>query len=131
MISVHVGGKRPRNWGYGASGKTIVLGMIERDDDLTPAIVPAVKKRTLQLVLAMNVVLKPRVIRLRDYPTLPSWLSMVYNAGLSSLSCDIQIRPRGGEVSIAERPQPVAKARAKPRRLESPTFYHRPVGRRL
>ena len=56
----YVGGKRPRNWGCGASGKTIVLGMIERDGDLTPAIVPAVKKRTLQLLLAMNVILKPR-----------------------------------------------------------------------
>ena len=56
----YVGGKQPRNWGCGASGKTIVLGMIERDGDLTPAIVATVKKRTLQLLLAMNVVLKPR-----------------------------------------------------------------------
>ena len=38
-----------------ASGKTIVLGMIERDGDITTPVVSEMKKRTLHPLVAMSV----------------------------------------------------------------------------
>ena len=45
------GGKR----GRGAPNKTVVFGMLERDGDVMATVVPDVKKRTLQPIVAQNV----------------------------------------------------------------------------
>lgn len=45
------GGKR----GRGAPNKTVVFGMLERDGDVMTKVVPDVKKRTLQPIMASNI----------------------------------------------------------------------------
>jgi transposase len=44
----YVGGHRPGKRGRGAAGKTIVLGMKERDGQMETAVIPDVKKQTLR-----------------------------------------------------------------------------------
>ena len=50
-----IGGYRPGKRGRGAEGKTVVLGMLERGDDVMTKVVPDVKKRTLQPIVKENV----------------------------------------------------------------------------
>ena len=50
----YVGGKRPGKRGRGAAGKTIVFGMLERGGDIMANVVPNVRKRTLQPIIAEN-----------------------------------------------------------------------------
>ena len=51
----YVGGYRPGKPGRGAEGKTVVFGMMERGGDVMTKVVPDVKKRTLQPIIAENV----------------------------------------------------------------------------
>jgi transposase-like protein len=51
----YVGGKRPGKRGRGAAGKTVVFGMLERGGDVMAKVVPNVRKRTLQPIIAENV----------------------------------------------------------------------------
>ena len=52
----YVGGKRSGGKrGRGAPNKTIVFGMLERGGDITANVVPNVRKRTLQPIIAENV----------------------------------------------------------------------------
>ena len=51
----YVGGKRPGKRGRGAAGKTVVFGMLERGGDVMTKVVPNVRKRTLQPIIAENV----------------------------------------------------------------------------
>jgi transposase-like protein len=51
----YVGGYRAGKRGRGAAGKTIVMGMIERDGRLTTEVIPNIKKATLQEVVNRNV----------------------------------------------------------------------------
>ncbi len=55
MDETYVGGHRPGKRGRGAAGKTIVMGMKERDGDIRTAIIPNVKKSTLRDVTLRNV----------------------------------------------------------------------------
>ncbi len=50
-----VGGKRKGKRGRGAAGKTVVLGMMERDGDVVTKVVPNVKRATLEPIIAENV----------------------------------------------------------------------------
>ena len=43
----YVGGKRPGKRGRGAAGKTIVMGMVERNGDIMTRVIPDVKAETL------------------------------------------------------------------------------------
>ena len=43
----YIGGKRPGKRGRGASGKTVVFGMLEREGNVMTHVVPNVKRRTL------------------------------------------------------------------------------------
>lgn len=51
----YVGGKRPGKRGRGAASKTVVFGMLERGGDVMAKVVPNVRKRTLQPIIAENV----------------------------------------------------------------------------
>lgn len=51
----YVGGHRPGKRGRGAAGKTIVMGMIERDGRMAAEVIPNVKKTTLREVVNRNV----------------------------------------------------------------------------
>lgn len=51
----YVGGYRPGKRGRGAGGKTIVMGMIERQGRMAAEVIPNVKKTTLQDVVNRNV----------------------------------------------------------------------------
>ena len=52
----YVGGKRSGGKrGRGAPNKTVVFGMLERDGDVMTKVVPDVKKRTLQPIMATNI----------------------------------------------------------------------------
>ena len=51
----YVGGVRPGVRGRGAAGKTIVLGMLQRDGQVMTKVVPDVKKSTLQPIVEDNV----------------------------------------------------------------------------
>ena len=55
MDETYVGGHRPGKRGRGAAGKTIVMGMKERDGDMRTAVIPNVKKATLRKVVLENV----------------------------------------------------------------------------
>ena len=51
----YVGGRRSGKPGRGASGKTVVMGMQDRDGDLISQVVPDAKKKTLHPIIAENV----------------------------------------------------------------------------
>jgi transposase-like protein len=51
----YVGGKREGKRGRGASGKTVVFGMVERDGDVMVEIVPNAKTKTIQAIIEANV----------------------------------------------------------------------------
>lgn len=51
----YIGGKTPGKRGRGAGGKTIVMGMMEKDGDVMTKVVPNVKRGTLQPIIAENV----------------------------------------------------------------------------
>jgi transposase-like protein len=51
----YVGGHRPGKPGRGAVGKTIIVGMVERDGGVVTKVVPNVRKGTLEPVIEANV----------------------------------------------------------------------------
>lgn len=51
----YIGGRRPGRKGRGAKGKTVVLGMVERDGNVRAGPVPDVTMYTLQNAIAQNV----------------------------------------------------------------------------
>lgn len=51
----YIGGVRPGKRGRGAAGKTIVVGMMERDGEIMTKVVPNVRKSTLQPIIEANV----------------------------------------------------------------------------
>ena len=51
----YVGGKHPGVRGRGAKGKTIVMGMMERDGDVMTKIVPDTKRKTLEPHIVENI----------------------------------------------------------------------------
>jgi hypothetical protein len=51
----YVGGHRPGKPGRGAAGKTIIVGMIERDGDVVTKVVPNVRKGTVEPIIEANV----------------------------------------------------------------------------
>jgi transposase-like protein len=51
----YVGGKRPGKRGRGASGKTVVFGVHERGGNVLTAVVPNVKRKTLEAVILEKV----------------------------------------------------------------------------
>ena len=55
MDEAYVGGHRPGKRGRGAAGKTIVVGMKERDGDIRAQAVPDAKKETLRGLVKRNV----------------------------------------------------------------------------
>ncbi len=55
LDEAYVGGHRPGKRGRGAAGKTIVMGMQERDGKLRAEVIPDVKKDTLKEVVTRNV----------------------------------------------------------------------------
>jgi len=55
LDEAYVGGRRPGKRGRGAAGKTIVMGMKERDGRLAAEVIPDIKKATLRSVVLDNV----------------------------------------------------------------------------
>ena len=55
LDEAYVGGHRPGKRGRGAAGKTIVMGLKERDGRLETAVIPNVQKDTLRNVVLENV----------------------------------------------------------------------------
>ncbi|WP_417515812.1 IS1595 family transposase [Minwuia sp.] len=55
MDEAYVGGRRPGKRGRGAAGKTIVMGMVERNGKTRAKVIPNVKKTTLREVTLANV----------------------------------------------------------------------------
>lgn len=55
LDEAYVGGRRSGKRGRGAEGKTIVMGLKERDGRMTTEVIPNVKKDTLQSVVRANV----------------------------------------------------------------------------
>ncbi len=55
LDEAYVGGHRPGKRGRGAAGKTIVMGLKERDGRLTTEVIPDIKKATLREVVLNNV----------------------------------------------------------------------------
>jgi transposase-like protein len=51
----YVGGHRPGKPGRGAAGKTIIVGMVERDGDVVTKVVPNVRKVTVEPLIEANV----------------------------------------------------------------------------
>ena len=52
---VLVGGHRPGKPGRGAAGKTLMIGMIERDGEVTAKVIPNARKRTVQPIIEAGV----------------------------------------------------------------------------
>ena len=50
----YIGGKRPGKRGRGAKGKTIVVGMLERDGDIIVKVVENVRRKTLHPLIEKN-----------------------------------------------------------------------------
>lgn len=50
-----VGGKRSGKRGRGAEGKTVVMGMVERDGDVMTKVIPNVRRATLHPIIEANV----------------------------------------------------------------------------
>lgn len=67
----YIGGKRRGKRGRGASGKAIVMGMVERDGKAIAKVVPNVKARTLLPMIANNVAREDKTIVFTD--ELPSY----------------------------------------------------------
>lgn len=55
LDEAYVGGRRPGKRGRGAAGKTIVMGLKERDGRMTTEVIPNVRKDTLRNVVLENV----------------------------------------------------------------------------
>lgn len=55
LDEAYVGGRRPGKRGRGAAGKTIVMGLVERDGQMTTEVIPDVRKATLREVVSRNV----------------------------------------------------------------------------
>lgn len=55
LDEAYVGGRRPGKRGRGAAGKTIVMGLKERDGRMTTEVIPDVRKDTLRNVVLENV----------------------------------------------------------------------------
>ena len=55
LDEAYVGGHRPGKRGRGADGKTIVMGLKERDGRMQAEVIPNVKKATLRGVVSRNV----------------------------------------------------------------------------
>jgi len=51
----YVGGKQPGKRGRGAKGKTVVMGMLEKNGDVMTRVVPNIKKKTLQTIIETNI----------------------------------------------------------------------------
>jgi transposase len=51
----YIGGKRAGKRGRGAEGKTVVMGMLEKNGDVMTRIVPNIKKKTLQTIIENNI----------------------------------------------------------------------------
>lgn len=51
----YIGGKQPGKRGRGASGKTVLFGMLQRDGDVMVKVVPNVRRKTLQPIIKENV----------------------------------------------------------------------------
>ena len=51
----YVGGHQPGKPGRGAKGKTIIVGMVERDGDVVTKVVPNVRKVTVEPIIEANV----------------------------------------------------------------------------
>jgi len=51
----YIGGHKQGKRGRGAEGKTIVMGMVQRDGDVIAKVVPNIKKKTLQTIIENNV----------------------------------------------------------------------------
>jgi len=51
LEEAYVGGRRPGKRGRGAAGKTIVMGLKERDGPIATAVIPNIKKQTLRSVV--------------------------------------------------------------------------------
>jgi transposase-like protein len=51
----YVGGHRPGKPGRGAAGKTIIVGMVQRDGDVVTKVVPNVRKVTVEPIIEANV----------------------------------------------------------------------------
>lgn len=50
-----IGGKRKGKRGRGAAGKTVVLGMVEREGNIRAGVIPNVKRKTLEPIINANV----------------------------------------------------------------------------
>lgn len=55
LDEAYIGGRRPGKRGRGAAGKTIVMGLKQRDGDMRTVVIPDVKKATLRGVTLANV----------------------------------------------------------------------------
>lgn len=51
----YIGGKKSGKRGRGASGKTVLFGMMERNGDIITEVVPDVKRKTLEPIIKENV----------------------------------------------------------------------------
>ncbi|MFC1902863.1 IS1595 family transposase [Chloroflexota bacterium] len=67
----YIGGKRRGKRGRGASGKTVVMGMVERNGNAIAKVVPNVKARTLLPMIAERIVKEDKTIVFTD--ELPSY----------------------------------------------------------
>ena len=54
LDETYIGGHRPGKRGRGAAGKTIAMGMKERDGRLETKVIPNVKKETLRGVVTQS-----------------------------------------------------------------------------
>lgn len=52
----YIGGKKQGKRGRGAEGKTIVMGMVQRDGEVMAKVVPNIKQKTLHTIIENNVV---------------------------------------------------------------------------
>lgn len=55
MDEAYVGGRHPGKRGRGAAGKTVIMGMAERDGRVRAQVIPNIKKATLRAVTHANV----------------------------------------------------------------------------
>jgi transposase-like protein len=67
----YMGGKRAGKRGRGASGKSVVLGIVERNGKAIARVVPNVKARTLLPMIAENIVRENKTVVFTD--ELPSY----------------------------------------------------------
>lgn len=86
----YIGGKRPGIRGRGARGKTILLGMLERDGDVMTKVVPNVKRATLHKAIADNVEIGSEIHtdELRSYDKLTDYVHMTVNHGTGEYARD-------------------------------------------